>query len=166
MPEDIEDNRNRLLEDIRKGKKLNATKEGSIENVDGNSVTGTSKQKHKKDKKKHKQEPKGGKKHKRGSVSSSEDDTDDDIPQEEVSKNGQPETKAAGTAQEQWASRHKNTEPVEEQEEDNSHIVELLDMEIDEDLPKWKKKLLQKKKLKEYQPLLSEQQKVKDEEAR
>ena len=166
LPEDIEDNRNRLLEDIRKGKKLNATKEGSIENVDGKNVTTTSKQKHKKDKKKHKQEPKGGKKHKKGSVSSSEDDTDDDIPQEEVSKNSQPETKAAGTPQEQWANRHKNIEPVEEQEEDNSHIVELLDMEIDEDLPKWKKKLLQKKKLKEYQPLLSEQQKVKDEEAR
>ena len=51
LPEDIEDNRNRLLEDIRKGKKLNTTKKGSIENVDGKSVTSTSKQKHKKDKK-------------------------------------------------------------------------------------------------------------------
>ena len=79
----------------------------------------------------------------------------------------QPETKAASTPQQEWVKRRKNSEPViEKEEDDHSHIVELLDIDIDEDLPQWKKKLLQKKKLKEYQPILSEQQKVKDEEAR
>lgn len=166
LPEDVEDNRNRLLEDIRKGKKLSPTKQSSGEHVDDKNMTGASKQKNK-EKKKKKHESKGGKKHKKTTTSSSEEDTDDDddVPQEDDIKDSQAETKTASTPQQEWAERRKTIEPVVEQEDD-SHMVQLLDLEIDEDLPPWKKKLLQKKKLKEYQPLLSEQQKVKDEEAR
>ena len=167
MPEDVEANHSRLLEDIRKGKKLNSTQQSSCENADDKNRGDASKQKNKKEKKKKKHRSKEAKKQKKTALSSSEDNTDDE-PQEDNqdNKESQPETKAASTPQQEWAKRRKTVEPVVEQEDDQSHIVELLDIEIDEDMPQWKKKLLQKKKLKEYQPLLSEQQKEKDEETR
>ena len=167
LPEDVEANRSRLLEDIRKGKKLDSTEQSSGENADDKNRGDASKQKNKKEKKKKKHRSKEAKKQNKTAVSSSEDNTDDE-PQEDNqdNKESQPETKAASTPQQEWAKRRKTVEPVVEQEDDQSHIVELLDIEIDEDMPQWKKKLLQKKKLKEYQPLLSEQQKEKDEEAR
>ena len=168
LPEDVEANRSHLLEDIRKGKKLNSTEPSAGGNADDKNNSSSLKQKNKKDKKKKKHESKEGKRHKKTNVSSSEDDNSDDEPQkdDQNSKGSQPEETAASTPQQQWEKRQKNVEPVMEQEDDQSHIAELLDIDIDENLPQWKKKLLQKKKLKEYKPLLSEQQKAIDEEAR
>ena len=51
FPEDVEANRSRLLEDIRKGKKLNSTEQSSGENVDDKNRGDASKQKNKRKKK-------------------------------------------------------------------------------------------------------------------
>jgi len=82
-------------------------------------------------------------------VSSNEDDIDDERQEDDqTSKEDQPDTKAVTTPQQEWAERHKTVKPVVEQvDKESSQIVELLDIDIDEDLPHWKKKLLQKKKI-------------------
>ena len=155
-----------MLEDIRKGKKLKPIKKGAEKEKEDESSKESPSKKDKQDKKKKKHDSKGVKKSKKVSSSSSSSE-EENADEEEV-----PIAVAGGLKPSQVKIGQRDTLKMEQKrqqeqiQEEQSAIVELLDEEIDQDLPQWKRKLMQKKKLKEYQPLLSEQQKAKDEETR